>query len=396
MHARSLENRIRSAVEAILPDITGIRHCLHRTPELADHEHHTSALIRRTLAGTRIDLLKPFLGTDVVGILKGRRQGPNITLRADIDALPMQEGNRLPYASRQAGCMHACGHDGHTAMLLGTARVLEQFADEFNGSVRFIFQPGEEVVARGRDLVARGALKNPTPTWVFALHGRPGCPEGVIASRPGALMAAAGFFTITIHGRGAHGSRPDQAIDPILVGARIVEALNALPREATPFQAPTLSICRFAAGTNGNIIPATAQLEGTLRFHDERSGKALVERMRQITRGVSASMGATARFRYREPYIPTLNEAKAVAVGQRVANHWLGKDAWMTLAHPDMGAEDFAFYLHESPGAMFWLGLGEKSPGLHHPEFDFNDDVIRTGMLFLIGCALDTLKKIPG
>lgn len=388
--------KLKTMVERISPEVMRLRHALHQNPELAGEEYQTAALIRKSLAGTRIRTLRPFLKTDVVGILKGRKPGRNVTLRADMDALPLVEKTGLPYASQNKGCMHACGHDGHTAMLWGAAKVLEQFANDFNGTVRFVFQPGEEVAALGKDLVASGALENPRPDRVIAIHGWAGAPEGTILSRSGVLMAAAGFFKLVIQGKGAHGSRPDQAIDPILVGARIVEALAALPREVSPFQSATLSVCRFEGGTNGNVIPDTVEIEGTVRYLDKAVGKKLLARMRQVVQGICTSMGGTCLFDYHEPYIPTVNHVCAVELGQRVAERLLGKAHWAEAKSPSMGGEDFAYYLQNHPGAMFWLGLGEKACGLHNPHFDFNDRVIRSGILFLAGCALEVLGAAGG
>lgn len=384
--------KLKTWVDRICPEMIGLRRRLHQNPELAGEEYQTAKLVRETLAGTRVKLLKPFLKTDVVGILKGAKPGRNVTLRADMDALPLVEKNTFAHVSRIKGRMHACGHDGHTAMLLGAAKVLNQLSDEFAGTVRFVFQPGEEVVAMGKDLVATGALETPRADMIFALHGWAGVPEGTISSRSGVMMAAAGFFKLVIQGKGAHGSRPDQAVDPILVGARVVEAFAALPREVSPLQSATLSVCRFSGGTNGNVIPDSVEIEGTVRFLEPAVGRKLVASMRRLARGICASMGASCRFDYVEPYIPTVNHAKAVDVGQRVTGRLLGKARWQETAHPSMGGEDFAYYLKRHPGAMFWLGLGEKSCGLHNPHFDFNDRVIRNGILFLAGCAFEALK----
>jgi amidohydrolase len=218
------KKKIEDIVDRILPEVIALRHTIHRNPELAGDEFVTSALIRKTLSSTNIKLLPPFLKTDVVGLLKGIEPGKNIALRADIDALPMQELNEIPYKSSIDGIMHACGHDGHTAMLLGAALALDKLRDELKGTVRFVFQPGEEIAAMGKELVEAGALKNPEPDAVFALHAQSGYPVGSIISRSGTIMAAAGFFKIKIIGRGGHGSRPELTIDPILTACRVVDA----------------------------------------------------------------------------------------------------------------------------------------------------------------------------
>lgn len=388
-----MDARLKGIVDKICPEIVELRHHLHQNPELAGEEYQTAAFIRKTLSGTRVRVLKPFLKTDTVGILKGCKPGRNVTLRADIDALPLLEKNTFSHVSKIKGCMHACGHDGNTAVLLGVTKVLEHFTSEFRGTVRFVFQPGEEVAALGKELVAKGALEHPRPDMVFALHGLAGAPEGVIFSRPGVMMAAVGFFKLEIRGKGAHGSRPDLAIDPILVGARVVEGLASLSREVSPFQSATLSVCRFSGGTNGNIIPDTVEIEGTVRYLDKAVGKTMTARMRKLIQGICSSMGASCRFSYHEPYIPVVNHECAVDVGRSVAERLFGKAGWQAAKNPSMGGEDFAYYLQKHPGALFWVGMGEKSGGLHNPHFDYNDNAIRNGILFLAGCALEVLSE---
>ena len=390
---KALESKLKAAVDLIIPEVVALRHWLHQHPEIACAEHETSARIRKTLTHTHARTLKPFLGTDVVAVLHGRKPGRHVALRADMDALPLAEKTELPYASANAGLMHACGHDGHTAILLGTASVLDQLRAEFDGTVRFVFQPGEEVVAAGQALVASGALGKRGPDMIFALHGSPGLAEGMLTSRSGVLMAAAGFFKLTIQGKGAHGSRPETAVDPILIGARVVEALAALPREVSALQSAVVSVCRFAGGSNGNVIPDTAEIEGTVRYLDRSVGRKLPPRIRRLAQGLCSSMGATCQFSYREPYRPTVNHADAVKLGRQIAEHLLGKRMWQETKQPSMGGEDFSYYLQKHPGAMFWLGMGEKSSGLHNPHYDFNDRAIRNGILFLAGCALEALAK---
>jgi amidohydrolase len=387
-----IRRRVPDLVEGILPEVTEIRHRLHQAPELALEEHGTAALVRQTLAAVGLEPRRPLLGTDVVAVLQGAHAGPNVTVRADMDALPVQEKTGLPYQSQHDGRMHACGHDGHTAMLLGSVRVLCQLQAELRGSVRFVFQPGEEVVAAGRELVARGALLDPEPAAVLALHAWPGLPVGVICSRPGPLMAAAEFFTITIHGKGAHGSKPDQSVDPILTAARVIEALQSVvSRHVSPLESAVVSICRIGAGTNGNIIPDTAVLEGTLRSLKLEVGQQLPVHMERIIKGICDAMGATYEFACSGAYIPTVNDAGIVALGRRVAEAVLGSEHWLELEQPSMGGEDFAYYIRDYPGAMFFLGMGETCAPLHSPQFDFTDTALRHGIAFTVATVLEAL-----
>lgn len=385
--------RLNVEIDRILPEITRIRHILHQNPEIAVQEYKTAALIRKTLKNTDIRLLEPFLETDVVGILEGKDKGKNVTLRADIDALPMQEKTGLPYASQTDGLMHACGHDGHTAMLLGAALVLNIFRNEFNGSVRFVFQPGEEIVAAGKDLVANGALQDPQPDAVAALHAWPGIGEGVIASRPGVLLAAADFFKVLVQGRGAHGARPENSIDPVLTAARVVEGLQAVvSRNINVLDPAVLSVCRICGGTNSNVIPDSVELEGTTRYFRPELGKQIAADMERIIKGVCDSMGASYEFSYETPYIPTINHAAIVDIGKKIAEEVLGPEFWHELENPSMGGEDFSYYIREYPGAMFRIGMGRERAALHNTSFDFNDKALKNGVLFLAAFALDVLK----
>ncbi|MDD3925845.1 MAG: M20 family metallopeptidase [bacterium] len=379
-------------VREILPEITEIRHAIHCNPELALQEHDTAALIRRTLDPAGLNLCDPFLETDVVAMLEGAGSGDNVTLRADIDALPLQELSDLPYRSVRDGIMHACGHDGHTAILIGAALVLSRLRDTFKGSVRFVFQPGEEAVAAGRDLLAQGILHHPEPKAVFALHAWNGIPEGTIASRPGVIMAAADFFKIIVHGKGAHGSMPDASIDPLLTGARIVEALQSITsRNISALDAAVVSVCRFSGGTNGNIIPDSVELEGTTRYLRAETGRLIPMHMERIIKGVCDSMGASYEFIYNTPYIPTVNNPEMVELGAGTARELFGASAWMELETPSMGGEDFSYYIKDYPGAMFRLGMGEHHPGLHNPYFNFNDKALMSGILFMSAIALSAL-----
>ena len=390
--ATSIQN-LKTQIARIVPDMVKVRRTIHQNPEIALKEFDTSALIRKLLREAGIPVLKPFLETDVVAMVKGKKPDKNVTLRADIDALPLLEKTGLPYASKRKGTMHACGHDGHTAMLLGAAVLLNRLRDQLSGSVRFVFQPGEEIVAAGKELVTRGALLNPRPNAVFALHAWAGMPLGAVASKPGALLAASDFFTVEVKGKGAHGSRPEDSIDPILTVARIVDALQSVvSREVSSLEPVVVSVCRIAGGTNGNVIPDSAEIEGTTRYLKPELKQKIENSIRRIVKGVCDSMGASFSFKYGSPYIPTINDDRMVDLGKTVALRVLGPDKWFDLTSPSMGAEDFSYYIRKYPGAMFRLGMGEKSASLHNSHFDFNDKAIASGILFLVSLALEVLR----
>ena len=387
-------DRLKSEVNRVLPDMVKARHTIHQNPEIALNEFDTSAFIRKRLKEERIEVLKPFLETDVVAMVRGKRPGRNVTLRADIDALPLLEKTGLPYASKRKGFMHACGHDGHTAMVLGAALLLKRMREEISGSVRFVFQPGEEIVAAGKRLVDRGALRNPAPDAVFAVHAWAGMPVGAVASKPGVLLAASDFFTIEVKGKGAHGSRPEDAIDPILTAARIIEALQSVvSREVSSLDTVVVSVCRIAGGTNGNIIPDSVGIEGTTRYLKAELKQKIASAIRRIVKGVCDSTGASFSLKYDSPYIPTINDEAMVTLGKKVATRVLGRGKWFDLTLPSMGAEDFSYYLRRHPGAMFRLGVGEKSAALHNSHFDFNDRAMGPGILFLVSLALEALHQ---
>ena len=384
---------LKNEVGRIIPEMVKIRHTIHQNPEIALKEFDTAALIRKLLREAGIEVLKPFLETDVVAMVKGKQTGKNVTLRADIDALPLLEKTGLPYASKRKGTMHACGHDGHTAMVLGTAFLLNGLRDQINGSVRLVFQPGEEIVAAGKQLVTKGALRDPRPDAVFALHAWGGMPLGALASKPGALLAASDFFTIVIKGKGAHGSRPEDSIDPILTAARIVESLQSVvSREVSSLEPVVLSVCRIAGGTNGNIIPDSVEIEGTTRYLRPELKQKIYNAIKRIVKGVCDSMGASFSLKYDSPYIPTINDERMVSLGKKVALRVLGTRNWFDLTSPSMGAEDFSYYIRKFPGAMFRLGMGEKSASLHNSHFDFNDKAMASGILFLVSLALEVLR----
>lgn len=369
----------------ILPGIIEFRHALHRIPEMAGAEFETARAIRERLAGLDLEVLPPFLGTDVVAIQHGRGPGRNVTLRADIDALRVHEETGAAYASRHDGRMHACGHDGHTAMVMGAAELLASRRDSFDGSVRFVWQPGEENRAMGRDLIEAGALENPRADLVTALHGMPGLPVGVLALRNGAMMASCAHFKVTIRGRGGHSSRPHQAIDPVVAAAAIVvELQSVVSRRIDPQQAAVLSVCRIAGGELANVIPDEVVLEGTARALDMKVAAALETGLREVVEAVSRAHRTRCEIDYRLAYPVTLNAPEPTALARRVIRETVGDERFVELAASSMEAEDFAYYLQRYPGVYVKLGTGENCPALHNSKFDFPDAALAAGIEYLV------------
>lgn len=385
------ESLVLREIDTILPSVLTVRHHLHAHPELALQEFGTARYLRDQLTSRGITPLAPFLETDVVALLSGSEPGRNVTLRADMDALPLTEQTGLAYRSTVPGLMHACGHDGHCAMLLGAAFVLQSLRHHLRGSVRFVFQPGEEVAAAGRDLVQAGALDGPKPDAILALHGWAGLPAGALSSRPGPLMAAADFFRITITGKGGHGSRPERAVNPILIAARLIDRLYDIPAHHIGALDPVvITVCSIHGGQSSNVIPEEVVLEGTVRYLSKGVGEQLPDLVRRLAEGECAAGNGSCAVLYERPYIPTINDREIVAVGRRVAEQ-LPDAAWLEMAEPSMGAEDFSYYLEKAPGALFFLGMGEESPQIHNNCFDFNDAALRNGIRFLVAATLEIL-----
>lgn len=383
---------LKEQVKKILPQIIQFRHELHQIPELQYQEYKTTAKIRERITRQEIEIEPPLIKTDTVALLKGKDQGRNVTLRADIDALPVKDSSGVPWLSRHPGFSHACGHDGHTAILAGTLEVLSAFRERFNGSVRFVFQPAEEQGGGGKRMVEKGLLaREPLPAAVFALHGWPEMPLGSVSARSGAMMAASNKFTITIKGYGGHGARPHRTVDPIVTSALLINSLQSLvSRGVDPLEPVVVSVCTIHGGHAGNVIPDEVVMQGTTRHFG--SGKNIKKKMARIIKGVCDSTDASYEFDYEAEYISLVNTPEKVDFARSVVEAYLDPEAWIDDLPRTMGAEDFSFYLQKVPGAFLGLGLGEEHPPLHNPAFDFNDQALETGITLLTGLALETLK----
>ena len=386
---------MRRIVAEILPEIVEVRHSLHRIPETHYQERKTAGTIRRLLASPRIEVLPPLLETDVIGLIRGGSPGRCILLRSDIDALPVEENTGKAWASTHAGKAHSCGHDGHMAILLGTARVLARLASELAGNVRLVFQPAEEEECGGCALVGKGLMEiEPRAEAAFALHGWVGVPVGKVSCAPGAMMAAADQFLITVRGKGGHAALPHRAADPVVCAARVITALQTVvSRAIDPLEPAVLSVCRIEGGHASNVIPDTVVLEGTARYFEGSMEALIRERMNQIIAGVCAAGGCTYELSYTHGYEPLVNHPSAVSMARQTVAAYLGPSAWWEDHPRTMGAEDFAFYIKKVPGALLRLGLGEEYPPLHSAGFDFNDESLETGIMALTGLALDFCSK---
>jgi amidohydrolase len=367
-------------------EITGWRRDIHAHPELLFDVHRTAASVAEKLKAFGCDEVVTGLGrTGVVGVIRGGKQGGSrvIGLRADMDALPITEANDLPYKSSVPGKMHACGHDGHTAMLLGAARYLTETRN-FAGTAVVIFQPAEEGGGGGREMVKDGMMDRFGIQEVYGMHNYPGLPVGEFAIRPGPMMAAADRIYIDIEGRGAHAAKPHQGIDSVLVGAQIVNQLQSIvARNIDPLEAAVVSICQFNAGSADNIIPQTARLSGTARSLTNEVQDVLEARVREVVEGTAKLYGAKVKLVYKRDYPVTRNHAEQAAFAASVASDVVGNERVDTAVAPVMGAEDFSFMLNARPGAFIFVGNGD-SAGLHHPSYDFNDEAIPVGTSYWV------------
>lgn len=379
---------IVNRVADLQPDIMGWRRDLHAHPELMYDVHRTAAFVADRLREFGCDEVATGLGrTGVVGVIKGRKPGNSglraIGLRADMDALPIEEETGLDYKSTVPGKMHACGHDGHTAMLLGAARYLAETRN-FAGDAVVIFQPAEEGGAGAAAMIKDGLMDRFNVEQVYGMHNSPGMPIGTFATRVGPTMAATDHVNIYIEGVGGHAARPHKSIDSVLVGAQLITALQSVvSRSVDPLDAAVLSICEFHAGNARNVIPQTAELKGTVRSLTPEVRDLVEQRMREVVAGVAQLSGATITLEYERSYPVLVNHAAETDIAARVAAQIVGEDKISTDIPPVMGAEDFAYMVEARPGAFIFIGNGD-SAGLHHPAYNFNDDAIVYGSSYWI------------
>jgi amidohydrolase len=373
-------------IAGLHPEITAWRRDLHAHPELLFDVHRTAAVVADKLKTFGCDEVVTGIGrTGVVGVIRGRKQGASgdrvIGLRADMDALPIAEQTNLPYRSTLPGKMHACGHDGHTSMLLGAAKYLAETRD-FGGTAVVIFQPAEEGGGGGREMVKDGVMERFGIEEVYGMHNAPGLPVGAFAIRPGAMLAASDRIIIDIEGRGGHAAKPHKCVDTVLVGAQIINQIQSIvARNVDPIDSAVVSICVFQAGDTSNVIPQTAHLRGTARSLTPAVRDRLEQRLHEVVEGTARLYGASAKLTYHRDYPVTRNHERQTAFAVSVAAQIAGPERVDAAAAPVMGGEDFSFMLEARPGAFIFVGNGD-SAGLHHPAYDFNDEAIPTGVAY--------------
>ena len=378
-------------------DLREIRRDIHAHPELAFNENRTSQIVADKLSAWGIEVHRGLAKTGVVGVVKGKKSasGRAVGLRADMDCLPMHETSDIPHRSTHAGRMHACGHDGHTTMLLGAARYLQE-TREFDGTAYVIFQPAEEGGGGGKVMVEEGLFDRFPANEVYAVHNWPGLPPGQMAVRPGPVMAATDEVVVTVRGKGGHGAMPHLTVDPVVASAQIISALQTIPsRNTSPLDAIVVSICSLETSQTGvfNVIPDFVKLIGTVRSFRPETRDLAEKRVAEIVGGIAKALGCSAEIRYSRGYPATINSEREAMFAAKVGESVFGKDNVFTNAEPTMGGEDFSYMLQARPGAYVFLGQGggPNNCFLHNPGYDFNDEVIPLGAGFLAALVEQSL-----
>ena len=373
--------KIIKELQELQPEMQIWRRDIHSHPEIAFEEHRTAKIVAEKLESFGIEVETGIAGTGVVGTLKKGSGNRSIGLRADLDALLIHEANDFAHKSQNPGKMHACGHDGHTTMLLGAAKYLAEKGD-FDGTVNFIFQPAEENEGGGKAMIEDGLFERFPVNSIFGMHNIPGIPVGRFAIKPGAMMAAFDIFELTIIGQGGHAAMPHLATDPIQIGTKIVEAFqNIVAKEIDPQEPAVLSVTKFQAGDTYNVIPTKVKIGGCTRCFSEKVQEQLETRMRQLSKEIANAFDAKCDFFYERRYPPTINNEEETQLAAKAAIDTVGKENLISNHRPSMGSEDFAFMLRERPGAYIWIGNGdgEGSCMIHNPSYDFNDKILKIG-----------------
>lgn len=390
-------SKLEATIDSLTPEITALRHELHQHPEIRFEEEWTSDRICTYLDELGVEYKRGWAkGTGIVATISGKG-GATVGLRADIDALEIDEETDLPYASKIPNRMHACGHDGHTAILCGVAKTLASHKSDLRGTVKLLFQPGEEVAGGGRYMVEEGAIDDVDA--VFALHGWPTMPLGQIAVKDGCMMARSQEFEITIVGKGCHAADPASGVDPVLIAAHITTALQSIvAREIDPWDAGVVTVGQINGGTATNIIPDKATLRGTMRALSEETAMKIESSVQRIAQDVARAFRADAEFRkLNVGYPAVINDPAATQHVRDVAADVIGRNNIVEVEYPHMGAEDFSYFLEKKPGSYLWLGVNpsesEPYPQLHSPRYDFTDAALPIAMKLMTNVATRYLEK---
>jgi amidohydrolase len=386
--------KIIKELEDLQGEMQEWRRDIHAHPEIAFEEHRTAQIVADKLESFGIEVETGIAGTGVVGTLRKGMGNRSIGLRADLDALLINETNDFEYKSKKPGQMHACGHDGHTTMLLGAAKYLSEQGN-FDGTVNFIFQPAEENEGGGRVMIEDGLFDKYPVESVYGMHNIPGMPVGSFAIKPGPIMAAFDIFNLKVIGRGGHAAMPQTTVDPIIVGTKIIDAFQAIiSRSIDPQEPSVLSVTQFHGGDAYNVIPNQVEIKGCTRCFSPNVQKKLEDEMRQISESICKAYGADCEFHYEHRYPATINSEEEANLAGQVAQEIVGEQRVNLSPKPGMGSEDFAYMLQEKPGSYIWIGNGdgEGSCMIHNPGYDFNDEILPIGATYWVKMAEEILK----
>lgn len=391
-------SKVRLSIRQLQPQVTLWRRQIHQQPELAFCENQTARFISQQLTRWGIEHQTGVAQTGIVATIQGHKPGPVLAIRADMDALPIQEANEVEYRSQRDGVMHACGHDGHVAIALGTAYYLSQHRDSFTGIVKIIFQPAEEGPGGAKPMIEAGVLESPKVDAIIGLHLWNNLPVGTAGVRTGPMMAATEFFHCTINGRGGHGAIPHQTVDSIVVAAQVVNAIQTIvARNVDPLKSAVVTLGELHAGSAVNVIADQARLSGTVRYFDECYENFFGERLEQIIAGVCQCHGASYNLDYNPLYPPVVNNPDITELVRSVALSVIETPAGVVPECQTMGGEDMSFFLRAVPGCYFFLGAANEAKGLayphHHPRFDFDETALSTGIEMFVRCVESFCKS---
>ncbi|MFW6266634.1 MAG: M20 metallopeptidase family protein [Halanaerobiales bacterium] len=393
------EQKIYNLAKKFEDKIIEIRHKIHRYPELAFEEKRTAALAAEIMKDLGFEVKKDIYHTGVSGLLgnTSKKEVKTILLRADMDALPIEEKTGLPYSSEVPGVMHACGHDGHTAILLGTAMILDELKNDFEGNVKFIFQPAEEAEGGAEGMIKEGVLKNPDVDAALGLHLWGNVPSGVVEYKKGPFMASPDKFEIIIKGRGGHAAQPHNCVDPVPIASSIIEEFQKIvSRRTDPLESVVISICHLEGGTTYNVIPDNIMLEGTVRSLTPEIRESVPEIMREVVEKITAMNNAEYNFDFEYRFPPLINDENMTELVKSSAQKIIGKKRVREAQKPNMGGEDFSYFAREVPASFFYLGIApsdKESINHHHPEFKVDDSVLKDGSAVMAQAVIDYFKE---
>lgn len=391
------KNLINKKAEQLQNDLVKWRRKIHKNPELGFKEHNTSNFIAEKLTEFGIEYDR-VCETGIVGLIRGGKPGKTLAIRADIDALALTEKNDVTYKSQNKGAMHACGHDGHTAILLGTAKLLSEMKEDLKGNVKLIFQPAEEGPGGAEPMVEAGVMEDPKVDYIIALHINPGIEAGKVGVKEGILLAAPDSFEITVKGKGAHGARPEEGVDPITIGSQIVIGLQQIKsRETKALNPLVISVGSFHSGEAFNAIPEEAKIAGTVRTFDNKLRKRVKKRIEEVVKNITKAFNADYDYKYDFYYPPAYNDPKVTELMRQVIRDKLGENSLYEIPEPSMGGDDFAYFVQKTPGTYMRLGTKNKKKGitnsLHSPFFNIDEDILKQGVKLFVHGTLKILDE---